>query len=227
MRKRVCSLMLLLVLLSVIPMTASAHDVPDFDRLGTISFAMKYNGSPVPGGSLTLFRVADVVSDNGDMIFDYTADFDSCSIPVTELDSAALPSELAEIAEDVKLTGTTQNLNAQGKTKFEKLQIGLYLVVQKEPAPGYTAIKPFLVSLPQMEKGRYVYDVDTAPKNIPEPEIAPTETTAPTEPPKTDDKLPQTGQTNWPVPVMAAAGMLLLAAGICLRYTEKRKQDEA
>lgn len=225
MHKRIFSLVLVLMLLGTLALTAGAHEVPDFDRLGSISIAMTYHGMPVSGGSLTIFRVADVVDDNGNMIFVYTEDFAGCSIPVTELNSARLPVELARIAAAKHLQGTTQRLDAKGWTKFADLQIGLYLVVQREAAPGYTAINPFLVSVPQVDDGHYIYDVDTAPKNIPQPDVEPT--VPETQPPKPEGHLPQTGQTNWPVPVMAVAGLVLLMTGISLRNSGKRKQDEA
>ena len=228
MRKRILSLTLLPALLCSLSLTVSAVGGPDKNRTGSISAAMSHDGSPVPGGSLTLFKVADVSASG--RTFVYTADFDSCSLPLTQLNSAALPVELAAIAEDRKLEGTTQPLNGQGKAKFSDLQIGLYLLVQKEAAPGYQAVNPFLVSVPGREGSRYIYDVDTAPKNLPEPEPVPTQPTEPkpTEPPKpSDNKLPQTGQTQWPVPVLLAAGVLLMGAGLCLRISGKRKQDEA
>lgn len=220
MHKRMLSLTLVLLLLSCLVLPAAAHDVPDFNRLGSISIAMTHDGKPVPGGSLTILRVADVVSDNGDMIFVYTADFSGCTIPVTELESAQLPKELEEIARDGKLSGITRQLDQQGKTKFSDLPLGLYLVMQSDAAPGFTKINPFLVSVPQYIDGRYVYDADTAPKNIPEPEREPTE------PPRYDDQLPQTGQTNWPIPVMASVGMLMLLAGGYLFASGKKKNDE-
>lgn len=227
MRKRMLSLILVVALFLSLALTAGAYEVLDFSRKGSISIAMTHNGRPVAGGSLTLYRVADVVDQNGDSVFVYTDDFSECTISVTELDSAQLPEELARIAAAKRLTGTTRELDRQGQTKFSDLEIGLYLVVQKQPAPGYTKIKPFLVSVPQNEDGQYVYDVDTAPKNIPEPEKEPTKPTRPTEPTKPkEDHLPQTGQTNWPVPAMAAAGVLLVAAGVCFVIAGKRKEHE-
>lgn len=228
MMKRILSFMLILVLASLLVLPASAHEVPDPDRRGSISIDMTYGGKPVAGGTLTIYRVADVVSDDGDYLFRYTRPFAECSIPVTELETARLPEELAKIAEDKGLRGTTVTVDARGNATFSDLEIGLYLVVQKEAASGYRKIKPFLVSVPYNEDGHYIYDVDTAPKNIPEPEVKPTETTAPTEPTKPGGgKLPQTGQTNWPVPVMAVAGLILAMAGVCLRNSGKREQNEA
>jgi len=227
MHKRILSLMLALMLLGSLSLSVSALEVPDLDRLGSISMSMTHDGRPIPGGSLTIYRVADVVWDGGDYVYQYTDDFAECTLPLTDLESAELAEELARIARTSRLPGTTRELNRQGKTRFTDLPVGLYLVVQKEAAPGYFRINPYLVSLPQLEEETYLYDVDTAPKNQPEPEEKPTEP-EPTQPPKPDDdKLPQTGQTNWPVPVMAAAGILLLMAGFVLRTSGKRKQDEA
>jgi len=229
MRKRILSLIWVLALLSIIVLSVSAQEVPDFEKRGSISLTMTYQGQPIAGGSLTLYRVADVVSDDGDYFFAYTADFAECPIPVTELDSTELPAALETIAGEKNLTGVTQELDAKGQTVFSDLEIGLYLLVQDTPAPGYQKIQPFLVSVPYYDGETYIYDVDTVPKNIPEPETEPTEpTTEPSEPTEpTEPELPQTGQTNWPIPVMAVMGMLLITAGFCLRTHEKKKHDEA
>ena len=220
MRKRILFLILILMLLYTIFLPVSAHEVPDYDRLGSISIAMTYRGEIVPGGTLTLYRVADVVSDGGDYFFRYTKDFADCSIDIAELNSSALPQELAAIAKEKKLKGTTRTVSKKGEAVFSGLEIGLYLIVQEKAAPGYSKVNPFLVSVPYNDDGHYIYDVDTAPKTLPEPEP-----TDPTEP--TDSTLPQTGQTNWPVPVLAVAGLLLITAGICFCNGGKRKRDEA
>lgn len=44
---------------------------------------------------------------------------------------------------------------------------------------------------------------------------------APPTPPVGPEKLPQTGQLKWPVPVLAALGMLLLLAGSILMRRER------
>ena len=38
-------------------------------------------------------------------------------------------------------------------------------------------------------------------------------------------KLPQTGQLNWPIPVLIAGGLLLLAVGWVLVFHRKKKND--
>lgn len=228
MRKRMFLLILTLVLLCTFSLTVSAHEVPDRTRPGSISVTMTYQGEPIPGGTLTIYRVAEVKTLDGDYFFEYTGDFAACTIPVEELDSADLPAELARIAKEKALTGITVAVDAEGRARFPELELGLYLVIQEEAAEGFKKINPFLVSVPRNEDGRYVYDVDTAPKNLPGPETEPTEPptdlTEPTRPDGPD--LPQTGQTNWPIPVLTVAGLVLLTAGISLRVSGKRDEDE-
>lgn len=85
--------------------------------------------------------------------------------------------------------------------------------MQKQAAEGYDAIQPFLVTVPIMENGQYVYDVDAHPK-------AGTSSRKTTQTPPTQEvlsALPQTGQLNWPVPVLAVTGAVLVAAGVVLK----------
>lgn len=58
----------------------------------------------------------------------------------------------------------------------------------------------------------------------PDETTVPSEPTEPTEPPKPE--LPQTGQLNWPVPVLAMTGMFFLVLGWLLCFGRKREPDE-
>lgn len=230
MRKRIFALILTLMLLSALALPVSAHEVPDQTRRGSVAISMTYQGEPVSGGTLRMYRVAEVKTLDGDYFFEYTADFAGCSIPVENLSDANLAAELARIAQNKALTGTAVTVDNGGKAKFADLELGLYLVVQERSAEGFRKINPFLVSVPRNDAGHYVYDVDTAPKNLPGPEPEPTSpptepTTPPTEP--GGPGLPQTGQTNWPIPVLAVAGLVLLTAGVCLRAGGKKREHEA
>ena len=92
--------------------------------------------------------------------------------------------------------------------------------MQNRAAEGYSKLSPFLVSVPYLEEGRYVYDVTAAVKSELEREP---ETTPPTT--KPPQKLPQTGQLNWPVPVLATAGMMTLVFGWWLRGGRKKERE--
>ena len=140
MHRRICSLLLILVLVSAAALPVRAHEVPDTARLGSIAISMTHQGEPVPGGSLTLYRVADVVSSDGDYLFAYTADFAECTIPVTELSSADLPRALADIAKARELEGITLELDDEGRVKFTELEQGLYLLILAVAVPVLTDV---------------------------------------------------------------------------------------
>lgn len=219
MIRRILALVSVLALLGCLSITAYAHDVPDMERKGSIEITMTYDGDPVPGGTLTLYRVGEVCENDGNYSFEPTGDFADCGESFEDVQSSTLAGDLAEYARDEKITGTTRTVSDDGTVQFTDLELGLYLVVQNKAAKGYNAVSPFLVTVPKMTDGKYVYDVDATPKMGGLTPTKPTETTGSTTP--TDKKLPQTGQLNWPVPMLAVVGMLLFAAGWVLRFGKR------
>jgi LPXTG-motif cell wall-anchored protein len=112
-----------------------------------------------------------------------------------------------------------------GKAVFNDLPTGLYLIIQEEAAEGFNPLGAFLVSVPYLENGEYRYHVTAAIKS----ELEREPETEPTTPPPTvpdDPKLPQTGQLNWPIPLMAVAGLGLFIAGSMLCFGKKRERYE-
>ena len=221
MRKwtRLLSIFLIMAFLSV---GASAHPVPEPGRKGSITVSMRFDGEAVPGGSLTLYWVGEVSQDDGNYSFVPTGDFTGWGSAFGALDSA---EENARTAQSLKtfaqsqeppISGIEKQIGKDGMAKFTNLEQGLYLLVQTQAAPGYSPVNPFLVSIPYEVKGEYCYDVDAQAKmeleQLPKP------------PEKPGGKLPQTGQLNWPVPVLAAAGLVLFGVGWAIRF--RRKQDK-
>ena len=107
-----------------------------------------------------------------------------------------------------------------GKAFFEGIPTGLYLIVQEEEAPGYMKMTPFLVTMPYKKDGRYVYHVDAEMKSALKPETVPEQE----ELKEPEGNLPQTGQLNWPIPILALCGLLLFGFGWKQKYSaEDRK----
>ena len=217
----------------------------------------------------------------------------SAAVWGSQLKSAGINVDLAPVVGTVTVDRASNGpigalyrdfgLDADGNAAFEDLELGLYLIVQSKASNGYAPIKPFLVSLPMAENGKWNYEVDASPKvggytpvNPDTPPVPPTpvpdkpgtpeQPTEPTNPdtPKNPDGpdspvspgspdspvapgnpdnpvapgnpdnpalaghpdgavmsgLPQTGQLNWPVPVLAVSGVLLFAAGWVLNKKE-------
>lgn len=218
MRRKYCLIPLVLLILTL-ALPVSAHDVPDLSAQGTIAVTMEYRGEAVPGGSLTLYQVGTIVEDDGNYYFSILSPYPGEGILTEEeVVDPETAEELAKYAKNQNMPGIRQSLDDQGYTIFQYITPGLYLVVQDTAAKGYYPAAPFLVSLPGMEEGKYDYHVDASPKVSLEkaPETRPPSTTKPTDP-----KLPQTGQLNWPVPVLVSLGLALFAAGWFLCYGKK------
>ena len=205
-------LMLCLLVWGAVP--ALAAETVDETRIGSIKVLLcdTETAAPLQGGELTLYRVASVSKNGADMSFTYVNGFENCGIALDNVSESALASRLAEkVTQNAQ--AVTKTVNDSGIAVFGDLKAGLYLIVQKQAAEGYDAIQPFLVTVPIMENGQYVYDVDAHPK-------AGTSSRKTTQTPPTQEvlsALPQTGQLNWPVPVLAVTGAVLVAAGVVLK----------
>lgn len=225
LRKR-CAVLLLALLLCSVSVTVCARETPDTSRKGSVTVKMTYKNKAVSGGTLTLYRVGAVAEEDGNYSFALTGDFTGSRADLTDLSSADTAESLAKYADNKKLSGTSKKIGSNGKASFSGLNPGLYLLVQTKAASGYRKADPFLVSVPMMEEGTYLYDVDASPKVELEKENSPKKPTTPSSPPKpaapSSPVLPQTGQLNWPVPVLAVSGLLLFSAGWILRFGRKR-----
>ncbi len=204
-----------------------ATEMVDLDRRGSISVTFtcydEKTGKtyPLTGGcSVGLYKVADVIVDNG---FKFRTDerFSSAGeIPATDeaLDKAnqKLAADMAKIASGYEYDVKPQAMDEKGKVYFDGLEVGLYLVRQAEKGSGDKefTIAPFLVSVPgRGSDGALIYDVDAATKPIQVDKTVPPEPKPPV-PDKPHRRLPQTGQLWWPVMLMGAAGALLVILGL-------------
>lgn len=173
------------------------------------------------GGTLTLYHVASLKNEKGDFKYVYSGDFASCGLELNDVSSPEFASKLASFAEKNSVKGSERGIDANGKVSFKGLEAGLYLAVQKTSAEGYDKIKPFVITLPLLQDGEWVYDVDATPKTDTDKDTEPSEpgTTEPEEP-----ELPYTGQLYWPVFALLALGVILFAAGFNL--TRRRKSGD-
>ena len=255
--RKYMALIAVLMLLCSFCAAAFAHDVPDLTREDcTISLVMRYQGKAVPGGSVTLYRVADVYEYDGNYTFRLTDEFAATSLNLENLrlDEPGYTAEMAQTlanfaAVHPKIAGRTETIDRYGEVVFDKLTPGLYLLTSYSAYTGgyYYTANPFLVSVPLMEDGKYDYTVDATPKTDLDRNHFPGKPTEPSEPVTPPDKpgkpqtpvtpsvptapttptspsrpvLPQTGQVNWPIPVLAVLGLCVFSAGWVLDRTTR------
>lgn len=226
MKKHISLALCLIFLMGTLTLGAAAAEAPDMSRTGSISLDLTWQGEAVPGGSLTLYTVAlgRLVNEVAYEL-ELTEAFAECGVSLENLSSPETAQALAQWAAEREIPGTTAEIDENGHVAFEQLPLGLYLLVQEDPAEGFDKLRPFLVTVPVTGVDELIYDVNAAPKVNLEP--APTEPDEPTEPTEpTEPDLPQTGQNKWPIPVMAAIGATLFIAGCCLVVSDRRKEHE-
>ncbi len=238
MKNRMISMLLAVMLVLAMAVNVSAAaDMPDLTKKGSLTFQMDVGKVLLDGGNLRLYYVATLEKVNAN-----TYDFRlldalkkaGAKLDTDDLYDATQAEKLLAVASKVlnkDLVAPIKN----GVAKFTNLEPGLYLVWQKstDATKGYDAIQPFLISVPKWQGGVYALDVNADPKvpikpNPPTPPTPPPPPTPPTPPtpPSPPPRLPQTGQLNWPVPVMAVSGMVLFVLGWILCAGRKRTGDE-
>ncbi len=156
------SFLLLLCIGTMIPV--SAFGIVDWERTGSVLVTLKDGEQAVSGAEITLYRVADAGSIDGNLQFAFTDAFaDFGGIP-EELQEAAQIQCLADYASERKISGRTLCSDQNGTVCFDGLSLGLYLVVQSGSVQGYSDCTPFLVSVPTESDGKWMYDIDATPK---------------------------------------------------------------
>ena len=225
------SMSLVMPLASIPASAADNHEMLDRNRIGSMSITFTYYDEetkttrPVTGGnSVGLYKVADVVVDNGYKFVTDERFASAGEIPNTDeaLDAANLDlaKKMAAIAENIAYDVQPKAMDAQGKVSFEDLEVGLYLVTQAGRGEGDNKfyLTPFLITIPQKNPdGSLVYDVDakSKPLGIGKEKIP----TPPT--PSKPRNLPQTGQLWWPVMALGGLGVLMLCFGMIRKSRNK------
>ena len=199
----------LLMVLSLSVAAHATHPVPDLSRNGSITLRMAPGDVPLNDGFLNIYKVGELSEDDGNYFFTL---MDGRVVTHSEEISLILAEELLTLAKEEKLVARVARIE-EGQAVFHDLQHGLYVVWQakSDASKGYMPISPFLLSVPRFVEGEYQLDVEADPKVALET-VPPT--TAP-HPPR-DPELPQSGQLNWPVPVLAVSGAFLLILGFVI-----------
>ena len=222
-----------------LPVQAEQLDYIDLDHPASLKFEVHTpQGDPVPGGTITIYKVAEIVQTSDGYEFEALPEFAGAvtderlneQLSHHDLDiNHELSRMLMEYAQEQNMTGESETVPGTGIADFSTadhdISLGLWLVTQPEAAPGYEAMPPFLISLPRAiyEDGSdspvYEYDVVATPKSDPKK--------LPNTPPKPDNpqkpgKTPTSAETGW----MQWTGLLLIAlVFIGLLLFSRRKES--
>ena len=226
MKRKITCFVLLVVMLLSVAVTAQAEHVVDVHKVGSLTLEMTWEGTALDSGALTIYRVGNVEYYDGSWDFYPVEQLADSGLSFLDLESRNLSDAVYQLVLEKRMEGTKTEIRS-GKAEFSDLTAGLYLVAQTEQdaCDGFEPIGAFLISLPQWDGEEYLYSFTAKPKVS--LETVPTEPTKPSDPTTpSDPKLPQTGQLNWPVPLMSAAGIAFLILGFFLCF-HKRDAHEA
>lgn len=165
MIKRISILLLSLLLLSFsVTVLAAENTTIDFSRTGSVSVTLKTGDTAIVGAELTLYRVADVQSKDGNLAFIFTENYAGFGGAPENIQNAEDILRLENYTRENSIAGESEKTDADGNIKFDNLSLGLYLAVQTGAAVGFSDCTPFLVMLPTEENGAWMYDIDATPK---------------------------------------------------------------
>lgn len=210
-----CAFLVLAMILSCCISTFAAEDT------GSIRLVCKGKQNEqvvyLAGDTYALVQVAHGQVDHANGTIHYTtcedyAEYDCDWASLSASQSRDKAKELAEVATrrgEYDVTGVT---DAQGVVVFDGLSAGLYLLLRIDvnAANADFLFDPCFLRMPEMVNGEAFNDVTVSPKYV-------------WDEPDTPPDLPQTGQTNWPIPVMMVSGIMLYLAGMEMWFGRRRK----
>ena len=163
MGRKLISFFLIAWVLFMMPMTAFAQGF-DPNHVGSISVSlMDQDGkTPITGVELSLYYVATVKLNNqNNLSYTYTTAFEDCGCA---LDDPGLPVILDAFVKKNSVSAVKFVTDARGSAVVTNLPLGLYFVQQTNSVDGYAPCTSFLVTVPNLNAGNYVYDVNASPK---------------------------------------------------------------
>lgn len=213
----------LALMLCAVPVNAAKGTTADLDltKKGSITLTLKdSNGNAMTGGFLDCIQVAEIAESGGETTYLLTNGFQDTNIFLEYfLDGKQSAASLAEELNDAVPAGAYKIASRPDKTgtvTFSNRELGLYLIRQRAKSGYYESITPFVVTVPMNSDSGWVYDVTASPKVG---TVTPKDTAY-----KSVRRLPQTGQLNWPVPVLAVSGIALFSLGWVMTKDKHEKE---
>ena len=213
----------LALMLCAVPVNAVKGTTADLDltKKGSITLTLKdSDGNAMTGGFLDCIQVAEIADIGGETTYLLTNGFQNTDVFLEDfLDGKQSAASLAEELNDAVPADAYKIASRPDKTgtvTFSNRELGLYLIRQRAKSGYYESITPFVVTVPMNSDSGWVYDVTASPKVG---TVTPKDTAY-----KSVRRLPQTGQLNWPVPVLAVSGIALFSMGWAMTKDKHEKE---
>lgn len=152
------SLILLLIFINI--NTKALENTIDLNKKGSINITLKESGKNIDNAKITIYHIGDIFIKDNNIEINKKKEL-NCDIDLSNYDNILI-NKINNCINDnvIKYEGITKN----GIVRFTNLDLGLYLVSQKESVEGYSNIDSFLVMIPSLENNNWIYDIDASPK---------------------------------------------------------------
>lgn len=222
MKKRCRDTIVMVLILVLILIPCSAFASSGMEKTdGTVKFNLcTQSGDAVGDVQISVYRVGNVDYEGYNVVYKIDELLsEGKDIPLNSLTADQNISSAERIWNLIKnkdkkdFSVWTEKTDSEGKISLDKIPVGVYLAVQTLKNDTYVDITPFVFYMPEASKEGWVYDVTLYPKVEKRPTPTPSITPKPTVPHKDDSELPDTGMVQWPIPVLAGLGVILLSVG--------------
>lgn len=142
-----------------------------YSEIGSITILLEsgVEGTSINGVEFELIQVGNIV----DGLYEYTKEFKDEKTDLNKIEKANEMEELAiklnQVANEKKITGTSDKTDNNGKLIFEKLEVGIYLL-RVADYNEYEFVEPTLISIPTYNdehQNSMNFDVTVIPKHTP------------------------------------------------------------
>lgn len=143
--------------------TALAQDF-DPQKSGSVSVTLNelHDKQYVVGAELSIYYVATVhLNENGKLSYAYTDEFEKIGI---DLSDPSLPEKLDAFVSENDIYSFKITTDERGTATCNNLELGLYFIKQTGVVDGFAPCTSFMVTLPGVNEGDYLYEVNASPK---------------------------------------------------------------
>lgn len=189
---------------------------------GTVQFkAIDSDGYEVDNLEVAFYKVADFEVGK----FTATEEFKIFDIEDISNENIVSMQEYASENASVLLKRTT---NEKGEFTLSEIEAGKYLLVQNS-REDYCTMQTMFISVPEITTDTINYTITAKPKIAvidaiggAEEDILEPTPVVPESKPNAEPELPNTGVLNWPIPVLAIAGIILFCLSWIIFYSKKK-----
>lgn len=145
---------------------AAAADEPDLNEKGVIGIVLESEDDkrPVENADVTLYRVADAEFVDGKIRYSCVGSFADYAKTLDDIKSLDTAKKLFQFALDHRISGETKYTDDTGRTQFDGLTAGVYLISETKGNGSYERFLPFLAVLPYDNDGKWEYNLIAKPK---------------------------------------------------------------